>query len=241
MLLSLEKNLHRFDTVKTFETGLVYRNDMPGQQFSPTSEAVLPEQKRMLGMTYADKSIGVPFREITFALTNTFSKFGLELKFRKSEAHTLYHPGRCAEVLAGDVVVGRVGELHPVIGARIGIDFPVGLSELDLSIMVDLIHHVSDYRELSEYPSVTRDIAIVVDREIEVKAVYQLLTGYDPLIESVRLFDVYTGVGVSSGSKSLAFSIVYRSSDHTLESGEVDTVHGRVIDIIKKEFKAEIR
>jgi phenylalanyl-tRNA synthetase beta chain len=136
-------------------------------------------------------------------------------------AQAPWHPGRCASVLVGDWIVGYAGELHPEVVERLGLPARSAALEIDLDALPERATPIAP--RISPFPPVHLDVALVVRQEVLAQHVTDaLLAGGGELLESVRLFDVYSGDQVAAGSKSLAFALVIRAADRTLTA--VDAV-----------------
>jgi phenylalanyl-tRNA synthetase beta chain len=132
-----------------------------------------------------------------------------------------WHPGRCAEIRIGDVPIGHAGELHPKVCAAYGLPARSAAAEVDLDVLVQ--HAVAIVRgpTFSSYPVAKEDVALVVDVSVPAADVEAALReGAGELLESIRLFDVYTGDQVGPGKKSLAYALRFRAPDRTLTEGE---------------------
>ena len=133
-----------------------------------------------------------------------------------------WHPGRCAELLAGSVVVGHAGELHPKVCVAYGVPPRTAVAEIDLDRLIELAVDVVPGPSFSTFPVAKEDVALVVDDDVPAVG----RRGGAPravratLLESVRLFDVYTGDQVGPGRKSLAFALRFRAPDRTLTEAE---------------------
>jgi phenylalanyl-tRNA synthetase beta chain len=241
LLVNTEENLHRFDTVSIFEVGKTYIIEEKGE-FSGNGYKHLPKQDSLLGMIYSAKGEKIPFFHASNALIGTLDHLGLHAEVRKSTDHTnLIHPGRFAEVYVGGVLVGRIGELHPQKQEKLGIPHRVAMVELNINDLISLLHDESVYTPITVYPSVERDVAFVVEKNIEHASIVTILKKTDKLIENIELFDVYVGKKLGEDKKSMAYHLSYRSAEKTLESAEVNSVHKKVISVLKNKFGAEIR
>jgi phenylalanyl-tRNA synthetase beta chain len=133
-----------------------------------------------------------------------------------------WHPGRCAQLVVGETVVGYAGELHPRVCAAYGLPRRAAAAELDLDV---LLHHAIDVVPapvFSTFPVAKEDVALVVDVGVSAAEVESALrAGAGPLLESVRLFDVYAGDQIGAGKKSLAYALRFRAPDRTLTEAEV--------------------
>ncbi|PIR03037.1 MAG: phenylalanine--tRNA ligase subunit beta [Candidatus Magasanikbacteria bacterium CG11_big_fil_rev_8_21_14_0_20_43_7] len=240
LLTNVEQNLHRFDTVKLFEIGKVFRADRDGEEDG--IGGVLPRQRTLLSMAYAAKGQEVPFFELSTRFSETMSRFGVSVAYTASDdLFDLVHPGRYAVVTIDDTPVGYIGEVHPAVQEKIGIDARTAILEVTLNTLVEHTNVAGSYTRLPHYPEVERDIAFLVDTSAVHEDIATFLIEADALTVDVELFDVYMGTGVPEGKKSMAYRITYRSDEKTLEGAEVDVVHGKIITELEKKFGAEIR
>ena len=145
---------------------------------------------------------------------------GLELTVRAAVAAP-WHPGRCAELLLGEAVVGHAGELHPKVCRAFGVPARTSVAELDLDALLARAGRVPPAPHFSTYPVAKEDVALIVADDLPAAELAATLReGAGPLCESVRLFDVYTGPQVGEGRKSLAFALRFRAPDRTLTEKE---------------------
>jgi len=132
-----------------------------------------------------------------------------------------WHPGRCAELSVDGVVVGHAGEVHPSVCQAFGVPRRTVAAEVDLDALIERAVHLRQAPTFSSYPVAKEDVALVVDDDVlagDVEAA--LREGAGELLESIRLFDVYTGEQVGGGRKSLAYALRFRAADRTLKEGE---------------------
>jgi phenylalanyl-tRNA synthetase beta chain len=136
-------------------------------------------------------------------------------------ARAPWHPGRCAEIRSGERVVGHAGELHPRVCKAYGVPARTSVAEVDLDALLELATGIVSGPQFSSYPVAKEDVALVVDASVPAAAVEAALReGAGDLLESIRLFDVYTGDQVGDGRKSLAYALRFRAPDRTLKEGE---------------------
>ncbi|GAB6043457.1 phenylalanine--tRNA ligase subunit beta [Endothiovibrio diazotrophicus] len=156
------------------------------------------------------------------------------------ENHPALHPGQSARVLCGDEAVGWVGALHPSLEQRIDLPGRCYLFEISLKYVVE--GGVPEFRPLSKFPAIRRDLAVVVDEATaagEIRAA--VLDAAGPLLESLVLFDVYQGKGVESGRKSLALGLILQDSSRTLTDDDVEGVTRAVVAVLEEKFGASLR
>jgi phenylalanyl-tRNA synthetase beta chain len=147
---------------------------------------------------------------------------GLELQ-RRSADQAPWHPGRCAAiVLPGTgVVIGHAGELHPRVVQAFGLPPRTAALELNLDVLLAAAPEIGDIPPLSSHPVAKEDVALVVDADVPAAEVEAALrAGAGELLESLQLFDIYTGPQIGEGRKSLAFALRFRAPDRTLTDAE---------------------
>jgi phenylalanyl-tRNA synthetase beta chain len=155
------------------------------------------------------------------------------------------HPGRTAAVLLeterGRETIGYLGQLHPDVQT----DHDLGdvyVMELELEQIYDEADFAIEYKTLPRYPAIQRDIAVVLGRDVEAgKLLDAARAAAGELLESVQVFDVYTGERLGADKKSVALSLVYRHAERTLTDDEAAELHGRVVQKLEQSFGAELR
>ena len=215
MLTSLAFNYnHRNKNVRLYELGNVY---LP--KALPLTE--LPEERMQftLGM-YGDGD----FFTMKGVVEEFLEKVGLTEKKTYDPEHKkpYLHPGRQADILYGKTVVGYLGEVHPLVADAYGIGEKAYVAVLDLDAVTLLATFDRKYTGIARYPAVTRDISMVVPKEIlagQIEAVITQRGG--KILEGCSLFDIYEGTQIRKGFKSMAYSIVFRAKDRTLEEGDI--------------------
>ena len=139
----------------------------------------------------------------------------------RAATYAPWHPGRCAALHVGDALIGHAGELHPQVCRAVGLPARTAAVEIDLDALMAHAPDVVRGPDFSTYPVAKEDVALVVDSRPRSGAVEDALReGAGDLLESVRLFDVYTGAQVGDGRKSLAFALRFRAPDRTLTEAE---------------------
>ena len=243
LLQNVEANAHRFEAVKLFETGKVYVAEEKGNKIGPASAEFLPRQNTQLAMVYCKKGETTPFFELSDSIVGALARFGLAAACKKGkiEKSEMVQAGRYAEIYVGETVVGRVGELNPIAQEDFGILNRVAILEMDLNLLAPFLSDKIAYTKLPNYPSVERDLAFFVDKKSAHADILEEIKNADSLVESAELFDVYEAGEVAGGKKSMAYHLVYRSAQKTLEAKLAEAAHSRVIEALKKRFDIEIR
>lgn len=152
------------------------------------------------------------------------------------------HPGRAAQLQLVGSTVGQIGQLHPRVAAGYKFKQPVFVAELDFEALLLAARAEVRYHPLPKFPTVVRDIALLVDTSVSFAALEAVIrqVGIAELV-SVRLFDRYTGKELPPGKHSLALSLRYRAPDRTLTDEEVNVRHEQIMQRLTEQFAAEIR
>jgi phenylalanyl-tRNA synthetase beta chain len=152
------------------------------------------------------------------------------------------HPGKAALMALGDEPIGVVGEIHPTVLASFDLSQPVTIAEVDFDRLIGQGVHPALYRQVPRFPSVTRDLSLIVDAAVGAGQILTFIRGFRPdLLRTVRLFDVYVGTPVPSGKKSLTFALTYRADDRTLTDDEVHVIQAQVVEELRARFGGQLR
>jgi phenylalanyl-tRNA synthetase beta chain len=164
---------------------------------------------------------------------------GVEVTLRAAQ-ELPWHPGRCAQVLVGEVVVGYAGQLHPAVVERTGLPRGTCAVELDLDAIPVIERAVVP--SVSPYPAVFQDVSLIVADDVAAAAVVDVVReGAGQLLEDVRLFDVYTGPQIGVGRKSLTLALRFRAPDRTLTEGEASAARDAAVALATERVGAEQR
>ncbi len=152
------------------------------------------------------------------------------------------HPGKSCVVRVNDQDIGIIGTLHPEVAESFDISPETNILELDIDRLMESMPSKITFKPLPKYPYIERDIAVIIPHDITSEAVESvILDNESDIIESVNLFDVYTGKPIPKGRKSLAFAIRYRAGDRTLTDTEVNELHAKILEKLKESLQAELR
>jgi phenylalanyl-tRNA synthetase beta chain len=239
----MEHNLNRQQSrVRLFESGL---------RFIPNGDD-LPKQDVMLAgaitgrrepESWSENGELVDFYDLKGDLESVIALSGLgnntDLMFVKGE-HPALHPGQTAAIRYCGNTVGYVGTIHPVLQKKMGFSQPIYLFEVELSAITNA--ELPKFTELSKFPEVRRDLAVLVARDIEVDSVLNAVreVAGDEL-RNLRLFDIYEGKGIDLKEKSLALGLTYQHSSRTLNEDEVNASVERVVSQLQQRFGATLR
>ena len=225
-------NAYHNKAVKLYELAKIYL---------PVEGQVLPEEPKMLMLgTYGAN-------ETFFTLKGEVEAIFAGLRLKKASytacsTNPSYHPGRCAVLSIDGEEVGVMGQVHPLVAKNYGIDTDVYCAEINFTKLFACRLPDATYTPLPKYPAVSRDLALVCDEEITVAQAEDVITAAaGKLLRSVKLFDIYRGVGVPEGKKSMAFSLELRADDRTLTDTDSEAVTAKVLQALQEKLGAILR
>ncbi|MGL5823172.1 MAG: phenylalanine--tRNA ligase subunit beta [Sarcina sp.] len=234
MMESLARNYTRNNEfARLFEVGKVY---IPNED-----ENELPTEKNILIVgLYGDAN----YFDLKGIVENLLEGLGItKFSFKRESENPSYHPGKTAILTVGkNIPVGVLGEVHPDVTENYGVDTLCYTAELDLDALYLVANTEKKYSAIPKFPAVTRDIALLVDDEVLVADIEDTIKkAGQPLVESIKLFDVYKGEQIPEGKKSIAYAIVYRDPNKTLEDKAVNKVHDKILRSLEHKLGAELR
>ncbi len=200
-----------------------------------------PIEKRMLSMGLYGG--GRDFFTLKGAVETLFKALGIKgIVFEREKNHPTFHPGRCATIRRGNHILGTLGELHPLVADHYDLKNRTQVAELDFNLMMQMTRREVKYEQLPVFPSITRDLALIVDEAVTHGELASAIeeTG-SSLLESVALFDVYRGEQVGAGKKSMAYRLSFRSSEKTLTDDMVAADHDKILAVLAEKFDAQLR
>ena len=160
----------------------------------------------------------------------------------KERTNQSYHPGRCANLTVGKDIIATLGEVHPEVLLNYEITQRVYLAELNITKVVKYARNNKKYVEVPKFPAVERDIAIIVDEEIEVGQIEKIvMKKAKKLIESMELFDIYRDEKIGQNKKSIAYRLIFRDKNKTLQDEDVNNMMDSIIEELQKQVGAELR
>ncbi|MGE5701874.1 MAG: phenylalanine--tRNA ligase subunit beta [Clostridia bacterium] len=161
--------------------------------------------------------------------------------YKQTEERKGMHPGRTADVTVNGESIGYLGQIHPALEKAYDLTATF-VFQLELSKLIEHATKLKDYHMLPKFPAITRDLAFVIDRSVPAASMTELIAAQSgDLLESITLFDVYTGERVAADKKSVAFSLVYRHPERTLQDEEVQQATAKVIAALSETLGAELR
>ncbi len=224
--------------VRFFESGLRFIN----------KDGSMQQQKMLsglaLGSAYSEQW-GISTRKADFFdvkadVQALFSLTGCNVQFAPGKQSAL-HPGQTAEILSQQgEKIGWLGMLHPTLEKQLGFDTQVFLFELDQDLLLN--KQIPKFKPLSKYPSVRRDIALIVKEEVAVSEIISCIKGCaEPTLQDIVIFDIYRGKGVEEGNKSVALSIIIQDFSQTLTDSEIDAIFNRLLETLTTKISAKLR
>jgi len=239
LLSTLQYNLKRQQQrVRIFESGRIYRNDN-GISQEPVIAAccygnLYPEQWDIKNNTGS-------FFDIKGDIEALFRVIGHDLRPEyRVVRHPTLHPGRSAEIMLNNQSIGILGAVHPAILKSLDIVQEVLVFELKLAAFSKKITPI--YRQLSKFPSIRRDLSIVLDSQIPAVEVLNCVrSNASELLENLELFDLYIGEGIDIGKKSLTLGLTFQGTSSTLIDKEVDDLVTNILRALQSQFGATLR
>jgi phenylalanyl-tRNA synthetase beta chain len=223
--------------VRLFEVGRVFKGDLEQMTQARHLGGVVfgsqhPEQ-------WAEKQRAVDFYDVKADVEALLSLSGGQVHFETAQ-HEALHPGQSAQIFKEGVAIGWIGALHPKLRDELDISGAVYLYELSLDEL--LKSTIPSFSALSKFPTIRRDLALVVDDSVSSGKIHHCLRGIDSdILKSIQLFDVYSGDGVELGKKSLAIAFHLQHNERTLTDEEVDAVMETVTDTLVSSVGATVR
>jgi phenylalanyl-tRNA synthetase beta chain len=232
-------NINRQQTrVRFFEAGLrFFYQDGQIQQRKMLSGVALGSVN---AEQWAEKARNIDFFDVKADVEALFALTGTQAVFQPGQ-HPALHPGQTAQILnaEGDTI-GLLGMLHPTLEKQLGFDNPVFLFELNQEAVLE--RTVPKFAPLSKFPSVRRDMALIVDDAVSASAIIDCIAACgETAIRDTQIFDIYRGQGVAEGCKSVALSLILQEFSQTLTESEIDAIFRRVLDALAAKLNAKLR
>ena len=224
MLTSLGTNYsHRNKAVRLFEAANIY---IP--KALPLTE--LPDERMQI--TFGMYGCG-DFFNMKGVLEDVFTRCGVKNRrtYDPTEKKPFFHPGRQADVFVGDQKVAYLGEVHPLVAQDYGIKTRAYIAVIDLPALMPFVTFDKKYAGLAKFPAVNRDLSMVVPKEVsagQIETVFLQRGG--KILESIELFDIYEGEQIEAGFKSMAYKLVFRAPDRTLEENDITAALKKIMN-----------
>lgn len=241
LLATAQKN-HLEDTISIFEIGPV---------FIPDDKNILPNELQKLGILisgyssprlwcYNDRK-QYDFFDLKGIVEDILNILSIPFRIERSE-FPLFHPGQSLKILSQNIELGFIGKVNPKIAHELDINENTYIGELNLNLLFNIPVKRKVYKTISDFPSTSRDLAILVDKSLPIADIFSSLkTVGEGILQKVELFDVYTGEQVPENKKSIALGFTFCSEEKTLTDTEIDSVMNEIINKLQKQFNAQIR
>jgi phenylalanyl-tRNA synthetase beta chain len=225
--------------VRLFETGLRFVPGEAGLQQIPTLAMVCAGGRFVETWTAPDENVDLFDLKGDLESLLALTRMPANCEFEAASRAAL-HPGQTARITRKGHDVGFIGALHPTAGTQVGLSVPLFVCEIDLAVLLE--GKRPEFTELSKFPEVRRDLAIVVDKTVPASRLMDDVRAISgTYLTDLRLFDVYTGKGIDPKRKSLALGLTFRDQSRTLGDEVVNLAMGQVIDLLEKNYNAELR
>ncbi|MBK7451417.1 MAG: phenylalanine--tRNA ligase subunit beta [Anaerolineales bacterium] len=240
---SLEKNIRYSEAFSFFEIGSVFvphKNELPDE---PRKLAIAMTGLREATAWDVKDSPTLDFFDLKGRIELMLSGLRLtNITYTATDSYSHLHPGKAAEVRAGDKVIGAFGEMHPLVKEQYELgDSPVLVAEFDLDTM-RAIAPTYGIKTIPETPPIYEDIALIVDESVKAETVEALIrqTG-GRSVTNVRLFDLYRDEKIGEGKKSLAYALTYQAEDKTMTDADAAAIRNKIVKRLEKEVGAKLR
>jgi phenylalanyl-tRNA synthetase beta chain len=245
LVATVAYNLNRkLERVRAFEVGRAFLRD-PAVRDGELDVAGIRQPMRVAAVAYGsadEEQWGVVARAVDFFdVKNDLETLIAPRRVRFDRVtHPALHPGRGAQVILDDAVIGWIGELHPKWQKKYELPEPLLAFEIDAEPLLQL--PLPQYHEVSRFPPVRRDMSFSFDENIPVQAILDgLLRAKPAIVHEVRVFDVYRGKGIENGKKGLAFRVLLQDTQKTLTDAEVDAAIAGLHQVLEQEYGAKLR
>ncbi|MEP3589732.1 MAG: phenylalanine--tRNA ligase subunit beta, partial [Marinobacter sp.] len=223
--------------IRLFETGLRFVKDGEQIDQQPMLAGVVVGNQNPENWTNGRRASD--FFDVKGELESLFQVLGIQIQFRASQ-HPALHPGQTAELLRDGESVGWLGTLHPQVQKNLELNGTILMFELFLNSIVT--GYVPNFKDVSKFPEVRRDLAIIIGSEVSFAQVEEIARKQaGEHLTDMRVFDVYEGESLGEGNRSLALSLFWQHPERTLNEDEVHTLFNGVIDSLKEELGATLR
>lgn len=240
LLEALAMNQHVFPSVSLFEIDRVFLGELKGDEDGQKGR--LPFQPYHLSMVYSAVGDESPLTHVRSMVETALSREAFPVSFGSmTRPGTWMHSGRSGDILANGKKIGILTELNHEAAKALGIDRRVAVAELNVSELTLCPREEAIFTSIPSYPDAKRDVAFIVDTQTAYVDIERALRGASSLLTSVELFDVFQGLGIEAGKKSMAVHLSLRSGEKTLTSQEADSEIEKIRRVLSKDLGAIMR
>ncbi|MEG1743618.1 MAG: phenylalanine--tRNA ligase subunit beta, partial [Clostridia bacterium] len=221
---------HRVPSCKLFECATLYKK----------SDVDMSSESKSLALAFYGNG---DFYDMKGYIEAILKNLGINnYKIQSDSENCSYHPGRCAKIIINDKKVGSFGQIHPAVAHEFGIDTDVYAATISVTKIYANADTDKHYAPLPIFPSIERDLALVMDKDIEAQTIVDAIYRFSgKSLCSVNVFDVYTGAGIPEGKKSVAFRLTYRLPDKTMNDTEAEAATLKLLRRLKEDMNIIIR
>lgn len=245
LISNARTNQFKYDSFGLFEIGRVFMNLVGSDERGGDSSEFLPYQEKNVSFILAGgENLFIRAKGIIENIFQNISHTEKNISFQPSETF----PGwadkkQAAKIMVAGEEFGLIAVLDKNVSFGIGLKKESVVAELKFNALLEIYLATKNhqYSEVGKYPAIKRDLAFVVDEEILYNDLREAIANFNPLIDSVDLFDVYQGKNLPEGKKSLAFSISYLSKEKTLTAEEIDSLQTELLALLEEKFGAQLR
>lgn len=225
-------NSHRNAHAALYELGRIY---LPQGDEHP-----LPDEREVLTIGFYNNG---DYYNLKGIVENVLRVMGVEdVDVIPQKENPSYHPGRCADLMIGDELLGTIGQIHPKVAQNYGIDAECYVAEIDFATLFAHRGAEKSYVPLPKFPAVTRDLALLCAEELPVASIEKVIRkNGGRLLERVELFDVYRGKQIQEGKKSVAYALTLRDKEKTLGDEDIDRVMKKIMKGLETELGVTLR
>lgn len=237
-----------YNSIKLFELSSVYK--------SKGKENLADEKLHLalgvFGKYYDESWINMPkldtFYYLKGSLENLFEKFNINCVYKRIEDIQFLHPGKSAGIYLNDKFLGFIGALHPEVMETLDIKNECYIAEIDFSMLIDESYNINEakkstmkYKKFSRFPSIQRDLALIVKNKISAYDIINSIEGLDPVITGAEVFDVFEGKPINLGFKSIAVRITFSHMEKTLRDEDINPIIDNILRKLEQEYGAVLR
>ncbi len=219
------------DNVRLFELGKIYL---------PKEGEDLPEERRKVTIGMYGNCDYYDLKGVVEVMLDDLGIY--KRSFEPEKKKSTFHPGRCANLVAGGKKIGVIGQIHPVVAENYGVSSDVYVAEIDFEDILALAKTEKTYKKLPKYPATQRDLAFLADDSVlatQIENIIKKKSGN--IFESLTLFDVYKGNQIPENKKSMAYSLVLRDENKTLTDEDVNPVIESILKELSEKLNVKLR
>ncbi|WP_314720516.1 phenylalanine--tRNA ligase subunit beta [Parvimonas micra] len=211
-----------------------------GNTFHTVENYEVPlEKKRLVIGSYRKYD----FYYIKDVIINLFNVLNIKnIEFIKNNCIDYFHPGVCADILANGEKVGEIGQISYDVCKNFSIKKNIFVCEIDIEKIRDKVSLIKIYEPIIKYPAVKRDLAIIVDKDIDSGRIEKIFkNNSNNLLKNIELFDIYTGNQINKGKKSMAYKLTFQSKEKTLVDEDINSLIDNMLFDLKEQLGAYLR